>query len=91
MGGIAAAKVEDFSVAPGSCALVVTTVLAQKTLHQPGFGEVGRDVENSIEKDLSDLPTFLGNCSSRVSSIDSDDRVFGMESTLTRFAGSCRS
>ncbi len=39
--------------------IVFTTVLSQKSFHEPRLGEVGRNVEYSIKKDLGYFPTFF--------------------------------
>jgi len=59
MHDIFAAKTDDFSIATDGCMVIVTTVLSQETLHEPCLGEIRRNVENPIKKDLCDLPAFL--------------------------------
>lgn len=59
MGEIFTAKRDHFAVAMDRGVIVFTAILAQKTFHQPGFGECRRHVENAIEKDLRNLPSFL--------------------------------
>jgi len=39
--------------------VVFSTVLSQETFHEPCFGEIRRNVENPVKKDLGDFPTFL--------------------------------
>lgn len=56
---ILTAKTDDFSIATGRCMVIFTTILTQETFHQPCFGEVRRNVEYSIEKDLRYFPTFF--------------------------------
>jgi hypothetical protein len=69
---IVATEIDDFLVATNGGVIVLTTVLPKQALHEPGLGEFGRDVEDSIEKDLRNFPAFFGDCSGRMSPINAD-------------------
>jgi len=69
------AECDDFSIAFDSGQVVLMTVVAQETLHEPSFSMVGVHVENSIEKDLGNVPTLFGNCAGDVTPVDADHRV----------------
>ena len=66
------AKADDFLVAIGGGLLVLFAVLPEVTFHQPSLGMSGIDAQNSVEKDLCDVPSFFRNCASRMSSIHAD-------------------
>ena len=69
------AEIDDSSVATNGRVIVLTTVLAQKPLHQPCLGELRRNIQNSIEKNLRNLPPFLGDCTGSMSPINADKGV----------------
>jgi len=65
--------------------IVFATVLAKKTLHQPRFCQFRRNIKNAIKKDLCDFPSFFRNRSRSVTTIHTNDRVFGMPLFRSRF------
>jgi hypothetical protein len=72
----APAKAEDFSVAIDGGLLIGSAVLSQMTLHQPRLGVTRVNGENSVEKDLGDLPTFLRHCPGNVRAVNPNLRLF---------------
>jgi hypothetical protein len=88
MGNILATKIDDFAVALDRGVIVFTTILAYETFHQPRFGELGRNVQNSVEKDLRHFPPFFGNRSCGMSPINADNRVLGLSLWWSRLSGS---
>ena len=63
---IRTAESDDFAIANDRSFFILSAVLTQVTLHQPGFRVVRIDVQNAIEEDLGNAPTFLRNRSSGV-------------------------
>lgn len=57
---------------------IFLAVLSQKALHEPRLGVTLVDVENSVEKDLCDVPAFLRDCPRDVTPVDADHRVLGV-------------
>jgi hypothetical protein len=57
---------------------VLLAVLPQETLHEPRFSVSWIDVEDSIEKNLRNVPTFLRDCAGDVAPIDPDHRVLSV-------------
>jgi len=78
VGEIITAKSDDLSVTLDGGVVVLSAVLPEQTLHQPGLRQRRRNIENSIEKDLRDFPTFFGNGPRRMSTIDADNRMFSL-------------
>lgn len=76
MGNVFPAKTDDFLITTDRRSLVLTAILAKETLHQPRLGQLGRNIENSVEKYLCYFPTLFGNGTRSVSPVDADDRVF---------------
>lgn len=87
MRDIFAAKLDDFLVTLNGGVIVFSAVLAEETLHQPRLGEVWRDIQNSIEKDLRHFPSFFRNGPSSVPPINPNDRVLGLSPDWSRFDG----
>jgi hypothetical protein len=50
-------------------------MLSKMTFHQPGFRVVRIDAENSVKKDLGDVPPFFGHRTGGMRPVDSDLRV----------------
>lgn len=67
---IVSAKRDHFAIAPDSFLLIHCTVVPQMTFHQPCLGVARVDVEDSIQKNLCDLPSFFRDCACRVTTID---------------------
>ena len=72
---IVPAECDDLSIALHSRQVVFVAVVAQEPLHEPGLGVVGIHVENSVEKNLGNVPSFLGYCAGDMTPIDADHRV----------------
>ncbi len=66
MHGIWAAKNDDFAVTVNSGPVIFATVVPEMTLHQPCLGIVWIDVQDTIDKDLGDFPSFFGDCACSV-------------------------
>ena len=60
------AKIDDFAIAIDSRLLIFSTVLTEVPLHQPGFRVLWIYLQNLVEKDLSNIPSFLRYCPSSV-------------------------
>jgi len=75
MAGIRAAKVDDFSITVDGSLLILATVMSQMTFHQPCFGVMRIHIQNAINENLSDFPSFFGNRACCVRSIDTDLRI----------------
>jgi len=69
---IMAAKSDDFAITIDGGLLIISTVLAEVSLHQPGFGVVRIYLQDSVEEDLGNIPSFLGNCSCGVRTVNSN-------------------
>lgn len=67
---IVSTKCDHSAIAPDGFLLVHCTVVPQMTLHQPCLGVARIYVENSIQKNLCDLPSFFRDCACRVTTID---------------------
>lgn len=87
MRNISTTKVDDFSIAMNRGVIILSAVLPEESLHQPRFGELRRNIENSIEKDFRDFPSFLGNGSRRVPPINPNNRVLGLCFWRSRLRG----
>ena len=66
MSGIRPTKIQHFAVTVDSHLLIFTTVMSEMALHQPCFSMVGIYVQNMINKDLCNFPTFFGDRSCRM-------------------------
>lgn len=66
------AKVDNFPITIDCCLFIFTTMMSQMTLHQPRFGMVWIYRQDAVEKNLCNLPSFLGNCASSMGTIDTD-------------------
>ena len=60
------AKIDDFAITIDSRLLILSTVMTEVSLHQPGFCVLGIYLQNLVEKDLGNIPSFLGYCPSSV-------------------------
>ena len=67
---IMSAKADDFSIAADGFMLVQVTVVKQVSLHEPRFRVARIYVENSIEKDLGDLPSFFRDRACSMTPVD---------------------
>ena len=67
---VVSTKCDHLAIAPNGFLLVHCAVMPNMTLHQPRLGVVWIDVEDSIQKDLRDLPSFFRNCTCGVATID---------------------
>lgn len=72
MTGIRTAESDHFAVAVDCSLLIFATVMSEMTLHQPGLGMMRIDIQDTVDEDLSDLPTFFGNRSCSVRPVDTD-------------------
>ena len=75
MEGIRTAKCDYFLITKNSRMFVFSTMLTEMTFHQPRFSMMCINAEDSIKKDLSNLPTFFRHRTGSVRSIDSNLRV----------------
>lgn len=76
MSEVVTTKCDDLAVAFDRRKAVIVAVLAKKTLHQPRLGMARIDVQDSVEKDLGNVPSFLGDCAGDVPTIHPNHRVF---------------
>jgi hypothetical protein len=60
------AKSDDFSITIDRRLLIFSTMLTEMPLHQPGFCVVWIYLQNLVEEDLGNIPSFLGYCPSSV-------------------------
>jgi hypothetical protein len=60
------AKIDDFAITIDSRLLILSTVMAEMPLHQPGFCVVWVYLQDFVEEDLGNIPSFLGYCPSSV-------------------------
>lgn len=72
---IVSAECDDLSIALHGRQVIFVAMVAQEPLHEPGLGVMGIDVENSVEKDLSNVPAFFGYCAGDVTPVDADHRI----------------
>jgi len=56
---VMAAQCDDFLVTMYSRFVIFVAVVPQKSFHQPRFGVMRIYVEDSIEKNFGDFPSFL--------------------------------
>ena len=56
---IVSTECDDLSIAFHGGKIIFVTVVAEESLHEPRFSMMRIHVENSIEKDLGDLPPLL--------------------------------
>ena len=56
---IMTAKSDDFAITIDGGLLIFSTVLTEVTLHQPRFSVAGIYLQDSIEEDFSNIPSFL--------------------------------
>ncbi len=66
---------DDFLVTMNCRLVVLMTVMAEQSFHEPCFGMVWIDIQDFLEKDLRDLPPFFGNGPSCMTSINANHRV----------------
>lgn len=69
---ILATKVDDFAVAVDRSLFIFAAVMPQMTLHEPRFGMMGINLQNTIDENLRNFPSFFRNCPSSVRSIDTN-------------------
>ena len=69
------AEGDDLLVALQSGRLVVTEVLPEPALHEPGLGLMGCHLEDAVEKDLGDVPALIGDRLSGIPAIYADRGV----------------
>ena len=72
---VMAAKRDDFLIAMNCRLVIFMTMMAEQSFHEPCFSMVRINVENLFEKNFRDLPSFLGNCPSCMTSVDADHGV----------------
>jgi len=72
---IVPAECNDLSIAFHGGQVVFVAVVAQESFHEPRFSMVGIYVENPIEKNLGNVPSFFGDCAGDVTPVDADHRV----------------
>ena len=70
-----ATKNDDFAVTVDGGLVIFATVVTEVTLHQPCLGIVWIDVQDTIDKDLGDFPSFFGDCTCRVRPVDTNLRI----------------
>jgi hypothetical protein len=58
---VVAAECDDMAVAADRRFLILMAMLFDVTFHQPCLGKVGIDLENSVQKDLCNVPSFFRN------------------------------
>jgi hypothetical protein len=72
---IVPAECDDLSIAFHSGKVIFVTVVTKESLHEPCFGMTRIYVENPIEKNLGDVPSFLGDCAGDVTPVHANHRV----------------
>ena len=72
---IVSAERDDLSIAFHGGKIIFVTVVTKESLHEPCFGVTRIYVENPIEKDLGDVPSFLGDCAGDVTPVHANHRV----------------
>jgi hypothetical protein len=72
MRGVESAQSNDFSIRQNGGLGIILAVLLEKTFHEPGFCVARIDLENSIEENLCDLPSFVRNGAGGVTAIKPD-------------------
>ena len=72
MTGILTTEIDVFAVTVDRSLFIFTTMMPQMTLHEPGLGMVGIDLQNTIDEYLRNLPSFFRNRSGGVRSIDTN-------------------
>jgi len=60
------AKSDDFAITIDRRLLIFSTMLTEVSLHQPGFCVVWIYLQDLVEEDLGDIPSFFGYCPSSV-------------------------
>jgi hypothetical protein len=50
-------------------------VVPEQTFHQPGFGMVRIHLDNPVEKNLRNVPSFFRHCPGGVTAVDTDHIV----------------
>jgi hypothetical protein len=56
---VVATQVDHFSIASNRSLFILVAVISKKALHQPCLGVMRIDLDNSIEKNLGNVPSFL--------------------------------
>jgi hypothetical protein len=72
---IVTAERDDLSIAFNGGKIIFVTVVAKESLHEPRFSMMRIHFENPIEKDLGDVPPFLGDCAGDVTAVHANHRV----------------
>ena len=67
---VVSTKCDYLAIAADGFLLVNSTVVPYMSLHQPRLGVVRVNLEDSIEKNLCDFPSFFGDCACCVPTID---------------------
>jgi hypothetical protein len=66
MNRIWTAKIDDFAVTVDCSLFIFSAMMSDVALHQPRFCMVRIDIQNTVDKDLRDLPPFFRNRPRRV-------------------------
>jgi hypothetical protein len=61
MDRIRTTNIDDFAVTVNGRLLIFTTVMSEMTFHQPCLGMMRINLENTINEDLGDFPSFFRN------------------------------
>jgi hypothetical protein len=72
---IVSAERDDLSIAFHGGKTIFVTVVTKESLHEPCFGVTRIYVENPIEKNLGDVPSFLGDCAGDMTPVHANHRV----------------
>ena len=56
------AKSDDFAITIDCSLLIFSTVMTEVPLHQPGFCVAWVYLQDSVEEDLGNIPSFFGYC-----------------------------
>ena len=67
-----ATKVQNFAVTVDRCLLIFTTVMSKVTFHQPCLSMMWVDLQNTVNENLGNFPSFFGNSTSSVRPINTD-------------------
>jgi hypothetical protein len=58
---IRAAKIDDFAVTVDRSLFIFSAVMSEMTLHQPRLGTVWINLQNTVDENLRNFPTFFGD------------------------------
>jgi hypothetical protein len=72
---IRAAKIDDFTVTVDRGLFIFTAVMSEVTLHQPRLGTVWINLQDTVNENLGNFPTFFGDRTRCMRPVDADLRI----------------